>query len=136
MFNASEVTQLHFELLVKDNDRWQTLVGAEIVWELVYAPSLGHPARLSGQAEVFRHAAWFAGAVEGFRFSDLRLYPLADADGLFAEVRGEGTIRATGRLYQQDYVVLVRTKGGKIVFLREYFDPVRAARAMDLSLQI
>jgi hypothetical protein len=80
MFSASELAQLHFELLVKNNARWQSLLGQEIVWELVYAASLGHPTRLSGHAEVFRHAAWFAGAVDNFRFFDLRLYPLADAD--------------------------------------------------------
>jgi hypothetical protein len=26
------------------------------VWELTYAPSLGHPARLSGREEAVRHA--------------------------------------------------------------------------------
>jgi ketosteroid isomerase-like protein len=134
MFSASELAQLHFELLVKNNARWQSLLGQEIVWELVYAASLGHPTRLSGHAEVFRHAAWFAGAVDNFRFFDLRLYPLADADSLFAEVKAEGTIKATGLLYQQDYLVLMRARAGKIVFLREYFDPVRAARALGVSL--
>jgi uncharacterized protein len=41
-------------------------------------------------------------------------------------------IRSTGLTYRQDYVIFLRAAGGKIVFLREYFDPVRAAKAMDL----
>ncbi len=33
-----------------------------------------------------------------------------------------------------NYVVFLRAADGKIVFLREYFDPVRAAKAMDLPI--
>jgi hypothetical protein len=50
----------------------------DILWELAYAPSLGHPAQLSGRQEAVRHATWFAGAVENFRFFDLNIYALAD----------------------------------------------------------
>jgi ketosteroid isomerase-like protein len=44
------------------------------------------------------------------------------------------TIKSTGRVYRQNYVVFLRAAGGKIVFLREYFDPVRAAKAMNLPI--
>ena len=37
----------------------------------------------------------------------------------------------TGVPTRQDYVVFLRAVGGKIAFLREYFDPVRAAKALD-----
>jgi uncharacterized protein len=62
-------------------------------------------------------------AVENFRFFDLKMYALADPEGAVAEVKGEGLIKATGRIYRQDYVVFLRVTGGKIAFLREYFDP-------------
>ncbi|MCU1308627.1 MAG: ketosteroid isomerase-like protein [Acidobacteriaceae bacterium] len=131
---ASDLLQKHIKTLVDDNAQWQTLIGDEILWELAYAPALGHPARLSGREEVVRHATWFVGAVQNFRFSDLRLYPLADPEGAVAEVKGEGLIKATQRIYQQDYVVFLRAKDGKIVFLREYFDPVRAAKALNAQI--
>jgi ketosteroid isomerase-like protein len=131
---ASDLLQKHIKTLVEDNAQWQTLIADEILWELAYAPALGHPARLSGREEVVRHATWFVGAVQNFRFSDLRLYPLADPEGAVAEVKGEGLIKATQRIYQQDYVVFLRAKDGKIVFLREYFDPVRAAKALNAQI--
>jgi ketosteroid isomerase-like protein len=131
---ASDLLQKHIKTLVDDNAQWQTLVADEILWELAYAPALGHPARLSGRVEVVRHATWFVGAVQNFRFFDLRLYPLADPEGAVAEVKGEGLIKATQRIYQQDYVVFLRAKDGKIVFLREYFDPVRAAKALNAQI--
>jgi uncharacterized protein len=130
MTGASDLLRQHIRTLVDDNSRWRTLIADDIVWELAYAPSLGHPARLSGREAVTGHAAWFVGAVEDFRFFDLRVYPLADPDGAVAEVKGEGLIKSTGRTYRQDYVVFLRAAGGRIVFLREYFDPVRAARAL------
>jgi ketosteroid isomerase-like protein len=131
---ASDLLQKHIKTLVDDNAQWQTLIANEILWELAYAPALGHPARLLGRDEVIRHATWFVGAVEDFRFFDIRIYPLADPEGAVAEVKGEGLIKATQRIYQQDYVVFLRASGGRIAFLREYFDPVRAAKALDTPI--
>src|SRR5437764_1332306 len=131
---ASDLLQQHIQTLVDDNAEWQTLIADDILWELAYAPALGHPARLSGRAEVVRHATWFAGAVENFRFFDLKVYPFADPAAAVAEVKAEGLIKSTGRIYRQDYVVFLRSMGGKIAFLREYFDPVRAAKALDTPI--
>ena len=131
MTTAADLLRRHFETLLADNARWQTLIADDVVWELVYAPSLGHPARLSGREEVVRHVTWFLGAVENFRFFDLRVHAFADRDGAVAEVKAEGLIKATGRIYRQEYVLFLRAAGGKIASLREYFGPVRAARALD-----
>jgi uncharacterized protein len=127
---AAELLERHFETLVKDNLQWQTLIADDILWELVYAPAIGHPARLSGREAVVHHVTWFLGAVENFRFFDLKVFPFADPEGAVGEVKAEGLIKPTGRIYQQEYVLFLRTSGGKIAFLREYFDPVRAAKAL------
>jgi uncharacterized protein len=131
---GSDLLKRHFETLVADNGQWQSLIGDDLLWELVYAPSLGHPARLSGREEVMRHVTWFLSAVENFRFLDLRLYPMAEAEAAAAEIRAEALIKATGRTYRQEYVVFLRSKAGKITHLREYFDPVRAAKALDAPI--
>jgi uncharacterized protein len=131
---ASDLLQQHIQTLVNDNVQWQTLIADDLVWELVYAPSLGHPARLTGRAEVMHHVAWFLGAVENFRYFDIRLHAFADPDSAATEVKAEGLIKATGRIYRQDYVVFLHTVGSKIAYLREYFDPVRAAKALDVPI--
>src|SRR5438445_317275 len=132
--NAADLLKRHIETLVDDAANWQTLITDDIVWELAYAPSVGHPARLSGREEVIRHVTWFRGAVDRFRFFNLTVYPIANGERAVAEVKAEAIIKSTGRVYRQDYVVFLRASGGKIVFLREYFDPVRAAKAMDLPI--
>ena len=131
---ASDLLQRHIQTLVEDNAQWQTLIADDLLWELPYAPAIGHPARLSGREEVVGHVTWFLGAVENFRFFDLKLYVLTDPEAAVAEVKAEAIIKATRRIYLQDYVLLLRAAGGKILFLREYFDPTRAAKAMDTAI--
>ena len=131
---ASDLLHRHIQTLVEDHTQWQTLIADDLVWELPYAPAIGHPARLSGRDEVVRHVTWFLGAVEQFRFVDLQVYPCADPDAAVAEVKAEARIKPTGRLYQQEYVLFLRAVGGKIAFLREYFDPVRAAKALETPI--
>ena len=131
---ASDLVRRHIQTLVDDNAQWQTLIADNILWELAYAPSLGHPAKLSGREEAIRHATWFVGAVENFRFFNLEVYALTDPQIAVAEVKGEGLIKSTGRMYRQDYVVFLRAAEAKISSLREYFDPVRAAKALDTPI--
>ena len=132
---AADLLRRHFQTLVDDNAQWQTLIADGLVWELPYAPTIGHPARLSGRDEVVRHVTWFVEAVETFRFFDLEVHAFADPGMAVAEVKAEGFFKPTGRNYRQDYVVFLRAAGGKIAFLREYFDPVRAAKAFDTPIR-
>jgi len=80
------------------------------------------------------HLNWFGGAVENFRFFDIRVYACADCEAAVAEFRADRFIKPTGRLYRQDYVLLLRAVAGKIAFLRENFDPVRAAKALEAQI--
>jgi ketosteroid isomerase-like protein len=131
---ASDLLQRHIQTLVDDNAQWQTLIADDILWELAYAPAIGHPARLSGRAEVVRHVSWFLAAVEDFRFLDPQVHAFADPEAAVAQVRAEGLIKTTKRVYRQEYVVFLRAAGGKIAFIREYFDPTRAAKALDTPI--
>lgn len=40
---GSDLLRQHFETLVADNSHWQSLIDDALVWDLVYALSLGHP---------------------------------------------------------------------------------------------
>jgi uncharacterized protein len=84
---ASDLLQRHIETLVEDNAQWQTLIADDILWELAYAPAIGHPARLSGREEAVRHVTWrWKISVS----STSRCYPFADPEGAVAEVKAEG----------------------------------------------
>ena len=126
---AEALLHQHIETLVADNTRWQTLLADNVAWELPFAPVLGHPARVSGRAAVVQFAAWFVGAVENFRFFDVRVQAFADPEAAVAEVRGEGRIKATGRAYRQEYVVFLRASaGGSCSCVSTSIRPVRRGR--------
>lgn len=72
--------------------------------------------------------------MKDFRFFDLRTHAFADPDGAVAEVKAEGMIKSTGRIYRQEYVLFLSARDGKISHLREYFDPVKAAKALDTPI--
>ena len=131
---ATELLRQHFETLVDDPMTWQGLLAPDIVWELPFATALGHPTRLSGRDAVVHHVSWFVESVAQFRFFDLAIEALTDPARAVAEVKAEGIIKPTGRLYRQTYIVFLRAEAGKIAFLREYFDPVRAAQALDAPI--
>ncbi|MEN2395740.1 nuclear transport factor 2 family protein [Pseudomonas halotolerans] len=131
---AEQLLRLHFETFVDDPERWKTLITDDLVWELPFAPALGHPARLEGRDQVLGHVGWFISAVESFRFFDLRIHPGVSPLEASAEVKAEGLIKPTGRIYEQEYVLFVRVENGKLAFIREYFDPVRAALALDAPI--
>src|SRR5438046_9093641 len=101
---ASDLLQRHIQTLVDDNAQWQTLIADDVLWELAYAPSIGHPAQLSGREEAVRHAIWFVGAVENFRFFELKASALADPERTVAEAKGEELIKYMGRMYGRDCV--------------------------------
>jgi ketosteroid isomerase-like protein len=134
MTTASELLQQHLDLLVHDNAAWQKLIADDVVWELPYAGGIGHPTKLNGQDEVIRHACWFVDTVADFRFFDLRILSGANPEQAVAQVRAEGLIKPTGRTYQQEYVVFLSARGGKIGHLREYFNPMQAAKALDATI--
>ena len=64
MTTAADLLQRHFQTLAEDNAHWRTLIADDVVWELPYAPAIGHPGQLSGRDAVVRHITWFVGAVE------------------------------------------------------------------------
>jgi hypothetical protein len=56
---ASDLLKRHFQTLVDDNAQWQTLIADDILWELAYAPAIGHPARRTkmGSGLAIQHLA-------------------------------------------------------------------------------
>ena len=74
---ASDLLEQHIHTLVADPAQWQTLIADDMVWELAYAPAIGHPSRLAGRDEITRHVNWFLSAVENFRFIEPRISAFA-----------------------------------------------------------
>ncbi len=121
---AVRALEAHLDLVARDIARWLELFADDAVVEMPYAPSIARTGRFVGKPAI---DAYFRGTPGTFRdlvFRDLRVHAGADPELALAEVHGSARIGPEGRPYEQDYVMIVRTRGGQIVEYREYWNPV------------
>ena len=91
--------------------------------EFPYASALGTPERLEGKSAIDSYMKDAIAQMQNLLFTNVRAYQTSNPNVLLAEVHGEALMVATGRQYQQDYVMRLETKDGKIVHYREYWNP-------------
>ena len=136
--DAARALDAHLALIGRDMEAWLDLFADDATVEFPYAPALGVPALLEGKAAIRRY---FEGALESFRdltLGEVRRHPTTDPDVALAEAHGSATILPAGKRYEQDYVMMVQTRNGKIVRYREYWNlgPVIEAFGGDLIAQL
>lgn len=64
----------------------------------------------------------------------MRVQAFADPEAAVAEVKGEGRIKGNRAVLPSGVRRVPACSCGKIALLREYFDPTRAAKAMNAPL--
>ncbi|AKT41921.1 nuclear transport factor 2 family protein [Chondromyces crocatus] len=126
---AASVLEDLWALITTDTERWLELFAEDGMVEFPYAGSLGSPGRLEGKAAIRRYFTEALKSFEGLEFTRRRKHLLHDPDLVIAEVHGSATITTTGRRYEQDYVMVLQTRAGKIVLYREYWDPMAGLAA-------
>lgn len=124
---TAEVFATHLALVSKDVQAWVDLFAEDAVVEFPYASTT--PGRLEGKAAIYNYIKDVPAQMRDLVFTNVRIYSTLNPDVLFAEVHGEADIVSTGLHYQQDYVMRLETKEGKIIHYREYWNPVPALEA-------
>jgi uncharacterized protein len=120
----AQVFAAHLALIGTDVQAWSNLLAEGAVVEFPYASALGSPSRLEGKLAIYNYMKNAVAQLQNWVFTDVREYHTVIPNVLFAEFHGEAVSVATGQPYQQDYVVRLETKAGKIVHYREYWNPV------------
>jgi ketosteroid isomerase-like protein len=129
----NQVFAAHLALIGTDVKAWSDLLAEDAVVEFPYATALGAPSRFEGKPAIYNHMKNAVTQLQNWVFTDIREYQTLIANVLIAEFRGEAVFVATGQLYQQDYVVRLETKNGKIIHYREYWNPAPILKLMDSS---
>ncbi|AUX45423.1 phenazine biosynthesis protein [Sorangium cellulosum] len=132
--DAAQALDAHLDLIGRDAERWLDLFADDATVEFPYATALGVPGRFEGKPAIRRY---FEGMLERFRdlsLRDVRRYPTTDPDVALAEVHGSAIILPAGKRYEQDYVMVVATRDGKIVRYREYWNPAPVVEAFGEAL--
>jgi uncharacterized protein len=119
----TEIFDNSLALISKNVEAWSNLLAEDAIMEISYAAAIGAPSRLTGKSAIYNHVQAGISQMSNLTFTNVRKYPTADPNVLWAEYHGEASISATGRQYQQDYVTRMEIKDGKIVHLCDYFNP-------------
>ena len=124
---AAQVLTNLLSLMGKDVQAWADLLAEDAVFESPYAP--GKPVRLEGKEVIYNFIKNALAQMQDLMFTNIRVYPTTNPNLLWAEFHGEAVAVATGRYYQQDYVLRLETRESKIVHYREYSNPMAAIEA-------
>jgi len=114
-------------LMGKADQSWVDLLAEDAVVEFPYASST--PGRLEGKEAIYNYIKAALFEMQDLMFTNIRVYPTTNPHILWAEFGGEAVIVPTGRHYQQDYVIRLETREGKIIHYREYSNPMSAIEA-------
>lgn len=127
--DAGSLLDAHLDLIGTDIERWLELFADDAVVEFPYAPQLGLPERLEGREAIRQYFAETPKHFRGLVFTKVQRYLTTDPEVALAEAHGSATIAVTGNPYEQDYVMMVKTREGKISLYREYWNPLPGLKA-------
>ena len=128
--SAEELVQDHVRYMASDVEKWLELLADEVVFEFPFGDSVG-AATVKGRQAAGSAVRGFVGLFEHFDLSLRKIYRMRDDNETFVEFERSGRVRSTGNQYKQKYIAYISCDGGKIVHIKEYFDPhaVRSALA-------
>jgi uncharacterized protein len=119
----SEIFDTHLALIGTNVPAWADLLAEDAIVEFPYAVALGAPTRFEGKSTIYNRIAESIAQMQNLTFTNVRKYLTTNPNLLWGEVHGAAVITATGKDYQQDYVMRMETQAGKIVHYCEYWNP-------------
>lgn len=107
---------------------WVDLFTEDGILEFPYGPK-GFPAKVAGKEELYEYMKNFP---EHFKveFIDLHFHGTTDPALVIAEFKSRGTALGTGRPYDQTYISVVETKGGRISRYVDFWNPLVGMQAL------
>jgi ketosteroid isomerase-like protein len=126
---AHTLVQRYIQSIIeRDVESWMSLWDDNFVLEFPFAPQ-GRPPRIENKAALYPYIQTVINDLEILNISRQEIYLTQDPDLIIAEIAGEGRITSTGRNYKAGYVWIMRTKNGKLIHMRDYWNPLAALEA-------
>lgn len=108
-----------------EREAWIEMWREDAVWECPLMPT---PYRLESRDKISTFMLWMMDASPDYQIISKTIFPSANPDEAFAEVRGDGPVDGGGR-YTQHYLVHFETSDGKISRVREFLNPIAVFNA-------
>lgn len=108
-------------------DEWIDLWADDGVLEFPFAPA-GRRRRYVGKPDILAYmkpvAVRMAGRIKVEAVEYFQMHPMLDPEMSCFEMAVKGRILATDAPYNQKYISIIETKGGKVSRYREYWNPI------------
>ncbi|NJP94449.1 SnoaL-like domain-containing protein [Nonomuraea sp. FMUSA5-5] len=115
--------------LAGDTERLLALMGPDVVVEWPYRPE-GVPGELRGKRSFAAFLAGSGGIIEFHEYADVELHQTLDPEVVIVEYVARGTVKATGRPFEQRPVAVLRVRDGQVVSYRDYINPLPLMEAL------
>jgi ketosteroid isomerase-like protein len=118
-----------YMMLLKDRrfDEWIELWADDGTCEFPYAPE--DRRLLQGKKAIFAYMTSYPEVMAIDSVADMRVHPMLDPEIAVVELAINGRALATGRPYNQRYVIFFETKDGRIWRYREYWNSLISTEA-------
>ncbi|MET0246722.1 MAG: nuclear transport factor 2 family protein [Sphingomonas sp.] len=115
--------------IAADATSFLDMLADDAVMDFPYAPP-GMTTRLDGKAAIARHLQDLGGQIAFDRMGQPTVFATTDPDVTLVEFDGFGRGVSTGEPYDQRYLSIIRTRDGRIVHYRDYWNPLVILRAL------
>lgn len=119
-----------------DAELWETQLHDEVVFELPFAESTNLPSRVVGKADCLEYIREWYNLFADFKIHDMRVHRMEEHGVYVLEYKTRGFVASTAKPYNQSNIALIKVKDHKIIFIREYWNPVRLLEAFGEGLNV
>ncbi|HEV7234231.1 MAG TPA: nuclear transport factor 2 family protein [Sphingorhabdus sp.] len=115
--------------LAPEADDFLAMCAEDIVWEFPFAPA-GGVHRIEGKDAVAAYLPKVGGLINVSGGSLTAVHRTTDPDTTIIEFEITGSGAATGLPYDQRYICVFRTRDGRIVHFKDYWNPITLLSAV------
>jgi ketosteroid isomerase-like protein len=120
----------------EDMSALEAVLHEEAVLELAYCPE-PFPALTSPRDAIIAFISSVPGWLEPENLHDVRVETYAsNPNELVAEYKSSTRVKASGAPYNNEYVVRLSVRDGRIIRFAEYFDPIRLVTALGGTVEL
>lgn len=104
------------------------MMAEDFVMEFPYARP-GMKRRIEGRPAVVEYLMTVAGGVSIEAIDNVVAHETGDPEVVIVEFEGRGRALKVGEPYDQRYISVIRTRDGKMVHYKDYWDPLQGLKA-------
>lgn len=117
-----------------DASLWAAQLHENVVLEFPFAATTKIPTRLEGKVECLRYIQKWYDLFADFRIYELVIHRLEEQGAYVLEYKTKGFVASTARPYHQENIALIKVKDHKIIFIKEYWNPMHLSEAFGSEL--